>query len=76
MSFQHGKNAKKHDMTSKKVKVEYLKYAVFDKESKQTTIFRFKKAVAIKINVSIRTLERTFPYENDHFIVSKVVNVV
>ena len=63
-------------MRSKKVKVENLKYAVFDKESKEISVFRFKNAVANKINVSIRTLERSFPYENDRFIACKVANVV
>lgn len=76
MSFKYRKNDKKHDMRSKKVKVENLKYAVLDKENMEISIFRFKNEVANKIKVSIRTLERTFPYENERFIACKVANVV
>lgn len=61
---------------SKKVDIKVLKYAVLDKETNKISIYRFKTAVADIINVSIRTLDRQIPYENQRYKVFMVANVV
>jgi len=53
-----------------------LKYAVLNKESKKISIYRYKTAVADLLGVSIRTLDRSIPYETDKYIVYFVSNVV
>jgi hypothetical protein len=65
----------RHKDTTKVLK-KALKYAVLTKETNKLTIYRFKTQVSEAINVSTRTLDRTIPYENEHFIVYLVSNVV
>ena len=52
-----------------------LKYAVLDKEKQTISIYYLQKDVAKLFNVSRKTIYRSLPYENDTFIVFKVVNV-
>lgn len=59
-----------------KVLIRALNYAVLNKETNKITIYRFKTQVSEVVNVSTRTLDRGFPYENDKFIVYLVTNVV
>lgn len=46
---------------------KYIKYAVLDKEEGKIYIYHFKKDVADKIGVSVRTLDRNSNYENKGF---------
>lgn len=61
---------------NEKVLKKGIKYAVLNKTTNKITIYRFKTQVATLLNVSIRTLDRQIPYENDLFIVYLVSNVV
>ena len=63
-------------MVSRKVRVINLKYAVLDKETRETSVFRFKKDMAEHIGVSVKTLDRDIYYENGRYLCSKVLNVV
>jgi len=63
-------------LSNKKVLLRSLNYAVLNKNSKEITIYRYKTQVADKINVSTRTLDRNMPYENDHYAVYLIANVV
>lgn len=55
---------------------KYIKYAVLDKEAGKIDIYQFKKDVADRIKVSVRTLDRNPNYENDQFRVFFEPNVV
>lgn len=59
-----------------KVEKRFLKYAVLNKNTNKIDIYRFKTKVADLLNVSVRTLDRKIPYENDNYIVYLVSNVV
>lgn len=54
------------------MKLKKLKYAVYDKVSKKTTLHQFKTSVADKVGVSFKTIQRNIPYENDFYIVSEL----
>lgn len=59
-------------MRHKKIKKEYVKFIVVEKETKIATVWRFKNQVSDKIGVSVRTLDRTMPYENEKYLVMRV----
>lgn len=61
-------------MRHKKIKKEYVKYVVVEKETKIAFVFRFKNQVSDKIGVSVRTLDRKMPYENEKYLVMRVEN--
>lgn len=59
-------------MRHKKIKKEYVKFIVVEKETKIATVWRFKNQVSDKIGVSVRTLDRKMPYENEKYLVMRV----
>lgn len=61
-------------MRHKKIKKEYVKFVVVEKETKIATVWRFKNQVSNKIGVSVRTLDRKMPYENEKYLVMRVEN--
>lgn len=61
-------------MRHKKIKKEYVKFIVVEKETKIAFVFRFKNQVSDKIGISVRTLDRTMPYENEKYLVMRVEN--
>lgn len=63
-------------MRHKKIKKEYLRYAVLDKTTMKVGIYHYKTQVSNLIGVSTRTLDRAIPYENDKFAVYLIANVV
>lgn len=62
-------------MRQKKLKKEYLKYALLDKTTQKVEIYRYKKDVSNKMGVSTRTLDRNMPYETEKYIVFPVKEV-
>ena len=59
-------------MRQKKIKKEYVKYVVVEKDTKIASVFRFKNQVSNKIGISTRTLDRNMPYENEKYLVMRV----
>lgn len=55
-----------------RVKTEHIKYVVIDKKTKKATLHRYKIKISDKIGVSVRTLDRNIPYENENYLVFAV----
>ena len=62
-------------MRQKRLKTEYLKYALLDKTTQKVEIYRYKKDVSSKMRVSTRTLDRNIPYETEKYKVFPVKEV-
>lgn len=52
-----------------------LKYAILNKETQEISIYHLQKDVSELFSVSRKTIYRGLPYENDKYIVYKVINV-
>lgn len=51
------------------MKLKDVKYSVINKHTKEVHLFRFKTDVAKHLGISVRTLDRNMPYENEKWLV-------
>lgn len=58
-----------------KCKKEHLKYLLFNKETNEGHIFRFKTKLAQYVGVNVRTLDRNIPYETHKYIIAPIKSV-